>query len=128
MSCGATAASSHEGQPGCSPGTLLCPTPPSRISHTCLISAESSNSFSRRAGRPCAHRVQHALRLLVGLVLAVAAELDEQPGVAAGQQLRVALEALLQLVLDEPAVELSSAIGSNSMTSGTWSAARAQSA
>src|SRR5579862_2158035 len=45
------------------------------------------------------------LGLRVRLLLRVAAELDEQPGLPAGKELRMAYESLLQLVVDEPLVE-----------------------
>src|SRR5436305_12219375 len=50
-------------------------------------------------------RVQKALALLIGVFGRVSAELDKQPGVAGRHQLRMALEALLQLVVDQLAVE-----------------------
>jgi hypothetical protein len=42
----------------------------------------------------------HFFGSLVGLLLVVGAELDQQPSVAPGEQLGVALEALAELVIE----------------------------
>ena len=50
-------------------------------------------------------RVEQSAPLLVGVCGRIPSELDQQPGVARGHQLRMALEPFLELILDQLAVE-----------------------
>ncbi len=61
------------------------------------LHAEVSSLFRDRAGEP--------LSLLIGLLVGVAAEFDQQPAISVGQEFRVALEALDQLVAQQSPVE-----------------------
>ena len=104
---GGTAESSQPSQASFSPGMrAVAPRPDSRTFHRCSSSASSSKSFIDGGFCAFLQAVHQLAGLVVGLLLGLAAELDQQPAAALGQQRDVLrVDALLLHVVDEDVVE-----------------------
>ena len=84
----------------------VAPRPDSRTFHRCSSSASSSNSFIDGRILAFFEALHQLAGLVVGLLLALAAELDQQPAAPFGQERDVLrVDALLLHVVDEDVVE-----------------------